>query len=459
MRSKSDLLTSASRTNFDAIRLRIEYVDPLTIVVARRQLTKRQKALVKKLAAAIDRWGFILPLITDGKLGLVYGHELLEAAVLLGLTEVPVVQAAYLTEEQLELWRIFQTKFARDLEWDDEALALTFTELRLSEPEVVLTDSGFSIGEIDALEGRIRTKALNDLDDVHEPDERREPISRRGELWLCGRHRLICGDSTDGPVIEELVDGATIGQVIADLPYNLPTKAFSSSGLHGDFAAGAGEMSDEEFTRFIRRFFMAAIPHLREGALLYTFMDWRHIVELVIGAEAAGLAYKQLLVWVKSASGGGMGSFYRSGHELVGVFKYGRGPARNNIQLGKHGRNRSNVLSYPGVMGSSGRKKALAMHPTVKNIALVADLMLDASAPGEAVLDSFGGSGTTLIAAEKTDRVAYLCELSPRYVDVTLERWRDLDLGEPVLAATGQTFSEVAAERHEPPSSAAQEEG
>ena len=144
-----------------------------------------------------------------------------------------------------------------------------------------------------------------------------------------------------------------------------------------------------------------------------------------------------------------MGSFYRSGHELVGVFKYGKGPARNNIQLGKHGRNRSNVLSYPGVMGSSGRKKALAMHPTVKNIALVADLMLDASAPGEAVLDSFGGSGTTLIAAEKTERVAYLCELSPRYVDVTLARWLDLELGEPVLAATGQTFSEVAGERQE----------
>jgi DNA modification methylase len=447
MRTRSELLTSASRTNFDAIRLRIEYIDPLTIVVARRQLTKRQKALVKKLAAAIDRWGLILPLITDGKLGLVYGHDLLEAALLLGLTEVPVVQAAHLTEEQLELWRIFQTKFAMDLEWDDEALALTFTELRLSEPEMVLTDSGFSIGEIDALEGRTRTKELNDLDDVCEPHEQREPISRRGELWLCGRHRLVCGDSTDTSVIDTLLEGATIAQVIADLPYNLPTKAFSSSGLHGDFAAGAGEMSEEEFTRFIRRFFLAAIPHLRDGALLYTFMDWRHIVELVIGAEAAGLTYKQLLVWVKASAG--MGSLYRSAHELVGVFKYGTAPATNNIELGKHGRNRSNVLSYPGVMGSSGRKKALALHPTVKNIALVADLMLDASAPGEAVLDSFGGSGTTMIAAEKTDRVAYLCELSPRYVDVTLERWRNLDLGEPVLAATGQTFSEVAAERQE----------
>lgn len=453
MRTRSDLLTSASRPNFDAIRLKIEYVNPADISVKRRSLHKDSRALIKKLAAGIDRSGPLLPLIVDEELSLVLSHNRLAAMLALGLEQIPVIRVGHLSEAQLQLFRIFEEKIAKEFEWDEEALALTFTELRLSEPEIVLTDSGFSIGEIDAVENRIRTKALNDLDDVREPDEEREPVSRQGELWLCGRHRLICGDSTDACVIDELVNGATIGQVIADLPYNLPTRAFSSSGLHGDFCAGAGEMSAEEFTRFIRRFFMAAIPHLRDGALLYTFMDWRHIVELVIGAEAAGLAYKQLLVWVKSASGGGgMGSFYRSGHELVGVFKHGKGPARNNIQLGKHGRNRSNVLSYPGVMGSSGRKKALAMHPTIKNIALVADLMLDASAPGEAVLDSFGGSGTTLIAAEKTDRVAYLCELSPRYVDVTLERWRDLDLGEPVLAATGQTFSEVAAERRETPS-------
>jgi DNA modification methylase len=447
MRTKSDLLTSASRPNFDVIRLHIEYVNPADISVERRSLHKHSRALIKKLAAGIDRTGPLMPLIVDEHLGLVLGHDRLAAMLALGLEQVPVIRVAHLTEAQLQLFRIFEEKIATEFEWDDEALALTFTELRLSEPEMVLTDSGFSIGEIDALEGRTRTKELNDLDDVWEPHEEREPISRRGELWLCGRHRLVCGDSTHTSVIDTLLEGATIAQVIADLPYNLPTKAFSSSGLHGDFAAGAGEMSEEEFTRFIRRFFLAAIPHLRDGALLYTFMDWRHIVELVIGAEAAGLTYKQLLVWVKASAG--MGSLYRSAHELVGVFKYGTAPATNNIELGKHGRNRSNVLSYPGVMGSSGRKKALALHPTVKNIALVADLMLDASAPGEAVLDSFGGSGTTMIAAEKTDRVAYLCELSPRYVDVTLERWRNLDLGEPVLAATGQTFSEVAAERQE----------
>ena len=290
-------------------------------------------------------------------------------------------------------------------------------------------------------------RELNDLDDTSEPPTEAATVIRRGDLWACERHRVLCGDSTNPSDIERLVGGPTITQVIADAPYNLPTRSFSKSGLHGDFEAGAGELSDEEFIRFLRRFFSAALPHLSDGALLYTFMDWRHIVELILAAKAAGLSYKQLLVWAKSGTSGGMGSFYRSGHELVGVFKHGAAPSRNNIELGKHGRNRSNVLSYPGVMGSGGRKKALKMHPTVKNVALIADLMLDASAPGDAILDSFGGSGTTLIAAEKMDRTAYLCELSPGYVDVTIQRFNALGGAQAVLASTGQTYAEVAAER------------
>ena len=444
MRSKSDLLKSASRPNFDAIRLYIEYINPAEITVPRRRHHNHSKALIKKLAAGIDRTGPVIALTVDEDLGLVLGHDRLEAMLLLGLDLVPVVRVAHLTEEQLQLFRLFEERIANEFEWDDQALALTFAELKLAEPELNLTDSGFSIGEIDSRIGNAQTKALNDLDDALEPDFQREPISHTGELWICGQHRLLCGDSTDPAVIENLLGGAHVTQVIADLPYNLPTKAFSS-GNHSNFGAAAGEMSGEEFTRFIRKFFIAALPHLRDGALLYTFMDWRHILELLIGAEAAGLAYKQLLVWAKSVPG--MGSFYRSAHELVGVFKYGDAPAANNIELGKHGRNRSNVLSYPGVMASGGRGRALAMHPTVKNIALIADLMLDASAPGDAILDSFGGSGTTMIAAEKMGRVAYLCELSPRFVDVTLERWRGLGLGEPILAETGQTFVEVTAER------------
>lgn len=447
MRSRSNLLTTASRPNFDGIRLQIEYVHSDEVKITRRRLKKLNQALIKKRAAGIDRHGFIIPLPVDDAMALVMDDEALAAARLLGLSHVPVIRIRHLTEEQIQIFRLLQAKLAAEEELDEESITLIFEELRMENPEIDLSDSGFSIGEIDALAGRKRTLALNDLDDTSEPPPEADAVIRRGDLWVRERHRVLCGDSTNPLDIERLVGGATITQVIADAPYNLPTRSFSKSGLHGDFEAGAGEMSDEEFIRFLRRFFTAALPHLDDGALVYTFMDWRHIVELILAAKAAGLSYKQLLVWVKSETSGGMGSFYRSGHELVGVFKHGSAPSRNNIELGKHGRNRSNVLSYPGVMGSGGRKKALKMHPTVKNTALIADLLLDASAPGDAILDGFGGSGTTMIAAEKMDRVAYLCELSPGYVDVAVQRFNALGGAQAVLAGTGQTYAEVAAER------------
>ena len=445
MGSKSRLLTSASRPNFDAIRLHIEYVSPYDVQVPRRALKKHGQAHIKKLAAGMDRSGNNVPLLVDEHLGLVSGYARLEAAKLLGLAQVPVIRIAHLSEEQLQLFRIFENKIAQESQFDEEALNLTFSELRLIDPELELTDSGFSIGEIDAIAGRERTKALNDLDDVTEPDADYVPVSREGDLWQCGPHRIRCGDSSDPAVIEELVDGAPIQQIVVDPPYNLPTKAFSKSGLHGNFAQGAGEMNNEAFVRFLQRFLLAAQPHLADGALIYAFMDWKHILELILAARGLQLEYKQLLVWAKASPG--MGAFYRSSHELVGVFKYGRGPHRNNIQLGVYGRNRSNVLSYPGVMGSGGRKKAVAMHPSVKNVALIADLILDASAPGEAILDSFGGSGTTLIAAHKVGRIAYLCELSPAFVDTAVRRFEALGEGPAIMSHTGQTFAQVAAER------------
>lgn len=445
MRTKHNLLTSSSRPNFDAIRLHIEYVAPDDISLPRRSITKLNNALIKKRAAGIDRNGVILPLVVDECLGLVLGEGTLAAVKQLGLSSVPVIRVSHLSDEQLQLFRILERKVAEEEEWDEEALTVIFEELRIENPEIDLTDSGFAIGEIDAMAGRASTAALNDLDDTRQPPSAADAATQLDDIWQCGPHRILCADSTDPANLARLTDGAKIKQVVVDMPYNLPTKAFSKSGLHGDFECGAGEMSDEEFLDFIRRFFAAALPHLADGALLYAFMDWRHIVELILAAKAAGLKYKHLLVWVKSSAG--QGSFYRSGHELVGVFKHGSGPSRNNIELGKHGRNRSNVLSYPGVMGSGGRKKALKIHPPIKNLSLVADLLLDASAPGDAILDGFGGSGTTLIAAEKMDRVAYLCELSPGYVDVAVERFNAFGGAQAVLVATGQSFAEVAAER------------
>lgn len=447
----ANIPTDPPRSNYDAIRVHVEHVPTSRVTPAARQIKKHRKQYIAKLAAGISRYGFLVPMLVDECYRLVAGHARLAAALLLKLEQVPVIRVDHLTDEQRRMLAIYENKISEESEFDEEALNFEFEELRLTEPEIELTDSGFTIGEIDALAGRIKTKALDDLDYAEEDPPEAPEVSRLDDLWLCGRQRLICGDSTDPEVVARLVAGAKIRQLIADCPYNLPTRAFSSSGRFSNFQMGAGEMDPAEFTDFLRRFFAAALPHLVDGALLYAFMDAKHIGQLLAAGENANLEYKHLLVWVKPSPG--MGSFYRSGHELIGVFKHGKAPSQNNIQLGRYGRNRSNVLSYPGVMGMGGGKRALKLHPTVKNVAMIADLMLDASSPGDNILDSFGGSGTTMIAAEKTDRTAYLCELSPAYVDVAVERFNALGGEQARLASTGQTFAEVRAERLGPVSS------
>jgi hypothetical protein len=437
--------TSLSRSNIATIRLAIEHVPVNDVIIDRRQLRRHPRAQVSKLACGIAEHGFLVPLVVDEKLSLVSGYARLAAAKRIGLREIPVVRVTHLSDEQLRLVAIFDNRIAEEGDWDEDALVLELEELRLEEPAIDFDLSGFDAPEIDLMTGRAKTAALSDLDHADEPTADAIPATRVGDLWLCGRHRLICGDSTNTDVIARLTDGARIRQLITDPPYNLPTKAFSSSGRHADFAMAAGELSKDGFTAFLKSFLTATMPTLIDGAFVYVFMDHKHIVELIEAGTQAGLTKVQMLVWIKGQAG--MGSFYRSGYELVGVFRHGAAAGRNNIMLGAHGRDRSNVLSYPGVRGTKGGAKALRMHPTVKNVAMIADLILDASAPGDAVLDSFGGSGTTMIAAEKVDRTAYLCELSPSYVEAALERFNALG-GEPArLADTGQTLAELRVER------------
>ncbi|MCK0530833.1 site-specific DNA-methyltransferase [Sphingobium agri] len=446
MPAKSKSRKSIPLNNFGSIRLAIEYVSPHSIALSRRELRKHPQSQIRELASGIGRIGFTVPLIVDERLSLVCGHARLAAAKLLELDEVPVIRLDHLTPEQLRLFAMFDNRVAEHGEWDEGALALEFAELALEDVTLDISDSGFAVAEIDAIVGRSRTAELSDLDSTQAPDETKPAITHFGDLWHCGRHRLLCGDSTHPEAIARLTQGAKIRQVVTDPPFDLPTAAFSSSKKFGNFLMGAGEMGPTAFTDFLARFIQAAQPVLMDGAFIYAFMDHKHIAQLIAAGEQAGVSYVQLLVWVKGQAG--MGSFYRSGHELVGVFRHGHSAGLNNIMLGAHGRNRSNVLSYPGVRGKGGGgATALAMHPTVKNVAMIADLLLDASAPGEAILDSFGGSGTTLIAAEKVDRTAYLCELSPGFVDVAVERFEALGDEKAILEATGQTFAEVREER------------
>jgi DNA modification methylase len=431
----------------DNIRLHIRYVPPGDLKNGFRATKRHSARQIRKLATSIQENGFLVPVMVNDELEILAGYARVEAAKLAKLDEIPVISVSHLSRAEQRLFAIFDNKIATEGTIDLDAVALELGDIILEEPDTILTDSGFEIAEIDLMFNRTRTAELDDLDEIPMPAS--DPVTRPGDTWCIGRHRITCGDATDPEVIATLVNGQQVRAVISDAPYNISIPGVvSGKGAvrHENFAMASGEMSEAEFVRFLSSFIDAARPHLVDGALALVFMDWRHIAELIAAAKASGLLYRQLLVWAKSSPA--MGGVWRNGHELIGVFRQGDQVEIDNVQLGRFGRNRSNVLHYPGVnVFGKGRKRALAMHPTVKPVALVADLMLDVTKPGDLILDSFGGSGTTLVAAHAVDRTACLCEIDPGYVDATLERWLRRQSEMPILEATGETFVEVATQR------------
>lgn len=432
---------------FDNVRLHVEYVGASCLLADHRQTKVHSARQLKKLAGTIDRTGFNVPILVDENLSVISGHARLAAARQLGIPTVPIIRISHLSREEQRLFAIFDNKIATEGEIDVEAVFLELSEIAIAEPDLDLTDSGFEVAEIDAMHGLHRTRELDDLDE--DPAPAAHPVSRIGDFWQLGRHRLICGDATDPSVIETLLQGREVRALIADCPYNLKIPGIVSGKgrvKHENFVMASGEMNPEQFTDFLARFIAAAKPHLMDGALALLFMDWRHVVELIEAGAREGLTYRQLLVWAKSNPA--MGALWRNAHELIGVFKHGDAPNVDNVALGKFGRNRSNVLHYPGAnVFTKGRRRALELHSTVKPIALIADLILDTTSPGDLVLDSFGGSGTTLIAADAMGRDACLCELDPGYVDTIVERWMHKSGEEAMLFASGETWDQVRAAR------------
>jgi DNA modification methylase len=276
------------------------------------------------------------------------------------------------------------------------------------------------------------------------------PVSKPGDMWLLGPHRVGCGNALDPSAFTALMGEDRAAMVFTDPPYNVPIEGHAS-GLgtihHRPFPMAAGEMDPAEFTAFLRQTCRNLTAFSAAGSLHYLCMDWRHLAELLAAVQEVYDEFKNLCVWVKDNAG--MGSLYRSQHELVLVFKQRGGAHRNNVQLGRFGRNRSNVWCYPGANsfarhGEEGN--LLALHPTVKPVAMVADAILDGSARGDIVLDAFLGSGTTVIAAERTGRRCWGLELDPGYVDTAIRRWQTLTGGQARHAATSRSFDDLVRE-------------
>jgi DNA modification methylase len=399
---------------------------------------------VQQIAESIRRFGFTNPILIDAEGTVIAGHGRLAAAKLLGYQTVPVLRLDHMSEAEKRAYLIADNRLAELAGWDREILAIELQALLHLDFEIELT--GFEMAEIDIILDAEAGEDSGPEDEIPEPSE---PISRPGDLWCLGDHRLFCGDALDASSYCALMGEERAQMAFTDPPYNIPIQGHVS-GLgrvrHREFAMGCGEMNEEEFTSFLSTAMQRLLSSSSQGALLYLCMDRRHLFELLSAAKALGLATVDLCIWDKQT--GGMGSFYRSRHEEIFVFKSGKEPHRNNIQLGRHGRNRTNLWFYPGLAGfGRGRDEALAAHPTVKPVALVADAIRDCTRRGDIVLDSFAGSGTTVIAAEKTGRRARAIELDPVYVDVAVRRWEALTGKAARCAVTQRSFAEIAQER------------
>ena len=428
----------------------IEQVPITELTLYGKRLRTHDDKSLARLAEAIADFGFVVPVVIDGVGGIVSGEARIEAARRLGLESVPAIRVDHLTPEQVRVYRIAENRLAELSSWNRDALRLEFAELAELQLEDALafdlTITGFDTPEIDLLILHPEEQSASPCEVIEHPDRATVPVTRRGDLWQLGRHRLLCGDALDRETYAQLLGddhGGGVRMVFTDPPYNVPVNGHvrSAKNGHREFAMASGEMSEDQFAIFLRPFLGRVLDALIPGGVAMVCMDWRHIDQVIVAGKSCGFDLINLCVWNKT--NGGMGSLYRSKHELICLFRKPGAPHVNNVELGKHGRYRTNVWDYAGVNSfGAGRSADLADHPTVKPTALVADAILDVSRHGDIVLDAFGGSGSTLLAAETTGRVARLIELDPLYVDVAIRRWQAMTGQRAVHAVTGEAFDD-----------------
>ena len=403
---------------------------------------------ITKIAQSIEGFGFLTPILIDDQNRIICGDGRVEALKKLGRPTVPSIRIDHLSEDQKRAYVIADNRLAELAGWDNETLAIELQHLTSVDLDFEIGVIGFETAEIDLLIGDAAQEAEAEEENVL-PDLVTETVSKSGDLWLLGNHRLLCGDALDPDCYMRVLGGEQADMVFTDPPYNVPVDGHvcgKGKIKHREFVMASGEMSDEEFEAFLLRIMQNLTRCAKDGAILDVCMDWRHLEPLLAAGRKVDLCLLNLCVWNKD--NGGMGSLYRSKHELVCIFKKGSCKHKNNVELGRYGRYRTNVWDYAGVNSMrKGRLEELALHPTVKPVALVSDAILDVTDRGDIVLDPFSGSGTTMIAAEKTGRRACTIELDPAYVDVSIKRFETLYGIEAIHADTGKTFSEIEAAR------------
>lgn len=442
MATRSNLASNAGLTE-----IHIEYRAVTDLVLDSRNPHQHSQSQINQLADSICEFGFVMPVIVDHSGQIVIGHGRVLAARKLSIPRIPVVEIRHLSAAQLKALRIADNKLAQNSHWDERLLGESLLELQGLERDFDLSITGFSLPEIDLAILKLNEPMIADADD-DVGSETGVAVCRIGEVWELGPHRIHCGDATTDEAFVRLMKEEKAHIVFTDPPYNVRIDGHASGKgkvRHREFAQGTGEFSRDQFVEFLTKVCTRLKSHTANGSIHFVCMDWKHLDELLTTGRAVYAELKNIVVWAKSNAG--MGSLYRGQHELICVFKSGSGPHVNNVKLGKNGRNRTNVWEYASA-STQARKgnNVLKLHPTVKPVAMVMDALLDCSNRGDLVLDCFLGSGTTLLAAERTGRICRAIELDPLYVDTAVRQWQNLTGATAIRVSDGKLFSDLEAE-------------
>jgi DNA modification methylase len=429
------------------LKVTYHHPDALLLNTANPRLHSRRQ--ISQIARSIETFGFNVPILIDADLKVIAGHGRLLASRDLKATRIPTISIEHLSPEKIRAYAVADNKLTENGAWNEELLVSSFTELSALDLDFSLEVMGFDVAEVDfMIENQAKSRKLeNDRADDLGGIPLGSSVCKAGDIWCLGRHRVLCGNSLQSASYTALLEGNRADLVFADPPYNVRVDGHASPGLggvrHREFAMASGEMDRGQFTDFLTRVCLQLKRFSKPGAINFVCMDWRHAGEMLAAGNEIYSELKNICVWVKH--NGGMGSFYRSQHELVFVFKTGGRPHRNNVQLGKYGRHRTNVWSYRGANDfgrSTEEGYLLQMHPTTKPVGMVADAILDCSSRGDLVLDPFLGSGTTVIAAERVGRRCFGIEIDPAYVDTIVRRWQAFTGDAARHATTGELFEQ-----------------
>ncbi|UVK55341.1 ParB N-terminal domain-containing protein [Mesorhizobium sp. AR02] len=428
----------------------IEQIPPARLKPHPSNAKTHSKKQIGQIARSVKRFGFQSPVIINADNVVLAGHGRIEAAKLLGLALIPCLRVTGLSDAEERAFVIADNKIAANGGWDRGILAESLHALMLDLPQLEIPDdlsiTGFESGEIEAILSDHELSAADPADDIGVAPAGSPIVTRRGDLWLLGDHRLVCGDARDPASVDKLMAGKCADVAIIDPPWNVEvTGHIGGRGKtrHAEFAFASGEMNGRQYRRFLAASLKRLMAACKDGALIYVFIDWRHIEVLCEVGRTAGLVLRNICIWNKTTPG--QGSFYRSAHELVVVFQKPGAAAVNNIALGKFGRSRTNVWTFASPNKFKDTNDPLSGHPTPKPVTMIAEAIKDASHRRGIVLDSFLGSGTTILAAEKVGRLGYGIEYEPVYCDLSIRRWQAFTGKDAVLSTTGQTFDEIAA--------------